>query len=205
MLNLNFSLNEYLPIYTIFILVLIVSAKYIPDIIPCKIQRFMEGNIYFRHLLTFFTMILFVVLITPLKDQKVLEMVLKSIALYIIFLFYVKSNYIVFAIVTVISLILYLSMLFKYQLEAQYKESQDENEKKNIENEINIMITINNIVFGLIILLIIFGFLLYLGEKKLEYKKNFSYITFFLGKIECSNKNFKKFGIKNSLKSALIT
>jgi len=192
MLNLNFSLNEYLPIYTIFILVLIVSAKYIPDIIPCKIQRFMEGNIYFRHLLTFFTMILFVVLITPLKDQKVLEMVLKSITLYIIFLFYVKSNYIVFTIVTVVSLLLYLSMLLKYQFQAEYKETQNENEKKNIENKINIMITINNIIFGLIILLIIFGFLLYLGEKKLEYKKDFSYITFFLGKIKCSNKNFKK-------------
>ena len=31
----------------------------------------------------------------------------------------------------------------------------------------------------------LFGFLVYLGEKKIEYKKNFSYITFLFGAPAC--------------------
>ena len=200
----NFSLNEYLPVYTIFILVLIVSAKYIPDIIPCKIQRFMEKDLYFRHLLTFFTMIIFVVFTTPLKDQKVFKILIKSVFLYIIFLLYVKSNYNFFVVVTLLSCILYISLLRKYEIEREYNEAKNEETKKLYEKELNILIIINNILLVIVIFLILIGFLLYLGEKKIEYKKDFSYVTFLLGKIECSNKNYKKISMKNSIKSAFI-
>ena len=168
----NFSLNEYLPVYTIFILVLIVSAKYIPDIIPCKIQRFMEKDLYFRHLLTFFTMIIFVVFTTPLKDQKVFKILIKSVFLYIIFLLYVKSNYNFFVVVTLLSCILYISMLRKYEIEREYNEAKNEETKKLYEKELNILIIINNILLVIVIFLILIGFLLYLGEKKIEYKKD---------------------------------
>jgi hypothetical protein len=199
---LYFSLNEYLPVYTIFILVLIVSAKYIPDIIPCKIQRFMEKDLYFRHLLTFFTMIIFVVFTTPLKDQKVIQILIKSVFLYIIFLLYVKSNYKFFAAITILSCVLYISMLRKYEIEREFNETKNEETKKNIEKELNLLIIINNILLVIIIFVIIIGFLLYLGEKKIEYKKDFNYVTFFLGKIECGNKDFKKISMKESLKGA---
>lgn len=36
-------------------------------------------------------------------------------------------------------------------------------------------------------ILLIFGFIVYLGQKKIEYKSKFDYITFLLGKSECIN------------------
>jgi hypothetical protein len=49
------------------------------------------------------------------------------------------------------------------------------------------------------IILTISGFLIYMGEKKYEYKNKFSYITFLLGNSSCVNKTGNK-NIMNSLK-----
>ena len=65
------------------------------------------------------------------------------------------------------------------------KDEEDENNKESKENKDNIYDTITFILYILIFIFIILGVLLYMGEKKIEYKKNFNYITFFIGKSAC--------------------
>ena len=184
-----YSLDEFLPLYSIFILILIISAGFLTELFPCKLQRVLKENIYLKHFFCFLTMIFFVVLTTPLKDQNVLVIIKKSIALYIIFLFFIKTNFNFFIVIMILTGILYLSMLKKYELISESSSEKDPNKKKVIEGHIDTIIYINNCIFIIIIILIIIGFVLYLGEKKYEYKNDFNYTTFLLGKSECRNKS----------------
>ena len=67
--------------------------------------------------------------------------------------------------------------------------------------------TIENIEYILYIIafiLLITGFLHYLGEKKLEYKNNFSYTQFLLGQPLCKNftpNNLKSISFTKAFKS----
>ena len=68
------------------------------------------------------------------------------------------------------------------------KEEEIESSKKELD-ENNIYDKITFILYILIIVFIILGVLLYMGEKKLEYKKNFNYITFFIGNSVCKGES----------------
>ena len=54
----------------------------------------------------------------------------------------------------------------------------------------------NYIIYGfrrfykLAIVFLIIGVLLYVNEKKMEYKSKFNYLTFLIGKTKCNNDSF---------------
>ena len=184
-----YSLDEYLPLYSIFILILIIAAGFLTELFPCKLQRILKENIYLKHFFCYLTMIFFVVLTTPLKDQDIIVIIKKSIALYILFLFFIKTNYIFFIAIMILTGILYLFMLKKYEIITKSGLEKDPNKKKIIDKHVDTIIYINNCLFIIIISLIIIGVVIYLGEKKYEYKNDFKYTTFLLGKSECRNKS----------------
>jgi hypothetical protein len=67
------------------------------------------------------------------------------------------------------------------------EQSNKQAEKVILTNQIKIY---DNVIFYsyiFILLLTIIGVLAYMGEKKIEYKKNFKYVTFFLGKTVCKH------------------
>ena len=47
---------------------------------------------------------------------------------------------------------------------------------------------LQNLLIGFLVITTIYGFLIYLGAKKLEYKKNFSFKEFFF-KLNCADDN----------------
>ena len=131
-----YSLDEFLPLYSIFILILIISAGFLTELFPCKLQRVLKENIYLKHFFCFLTMIFFVVLTTALKDQNVLVIIKKSIALYIIFLFFIKTNFNFFIVIMILTGILYLSMLKKYELISESSSEKDPNKMPKQSREI---------------------------------------------------------------------
>lgn len=181
------SFDDQLPIYVIFILMLIISAGYLPQILPCKVQRKLEENIYLKHIFGFLTLLFFVIITNPLESQNVLKTIPQTVILYFIFLLYAKTDYRFFFIITFISAILYILMLRKAELLKIVKDEKDENEKKRLTYTLEKIIIASNTIFIIIIFLIICGFLIYLGEKKIEYKDKFNYLTFILGKPYCGN------------------
>jgi len=182
------SYNERLPLYAIFILVLIATSEHISALMPCKIQNILKNNIFVKHFLCLLTMIFFVVITTePLKDKNLLEIFSKSLVLYFIFLLLIKNDYRVFILVIFLLGILYLITIKKYELLDILKKENDPNQKKNIEKQINTIIYIDNIFFIIILIFIIIGFLIYAQEKRKEYNDKFNYITFLLGKVKCKS------------------
>jgi len=197
-----YSLDDNIPLYSIFVLILIISAAFIPELFPCKMQRLLKENIYLKHLFCFLTLTFFVILTDPIKEQPILNVIKKAIILYLIFLFAIKTHYYFFITIIIVSGILYISMLHRYNKEKILKEEKNKNTQNSLKIEINQIITRNNILFGFIIFLIIVGMLIYLGQKKAEYKNKFSYITFLFGKHVCSNISSKEISYWNAIKYA---
>jgi len=45
--------------YALFIFILIIGGNFIAELFPCKIQNVLRNNIYMKHLLRFFNIVLF--------------------------------------------------------------------------------------------------------------------------------------------------
>jgi hypothetical protein len=189
---MHYSIDDNFPLYSGFILILVIISALYLETFPCKFIRVIKENIYLKHFIGFLTMIFFVVLTSPIKNKKIFNVIKKSFIMYIIFIFLIKTNYHFFIAILILLGILYISMLNKYDLIDEMNNENDKTKKEELDNKINTIIVINNTIFIIVIILIIVGFLIYMGQKKIEYKDKFNYLTFIFGKIECKNTNVDK-------------
>lgn len=166
--------QQNVPLFTVFILILIISANTLLPLFPCKFQLLLRDNMLMKHSFAFITMVFFVVLTAPLDDKK--NIILKSILLYIFFVLVTKTDYIFFIIILILLTISYLVFLYKTDKKTNENKTDDE------------LVVYDNYLYGLyflIIILTVFGILLYMGEKKIEYNRKFKYFYFFFGKPIC--------------------
>jgi hypothetical protein len=170
----NFIIDS--NIFCIFIFFLIVSANFLAETFPCRLQYVLRNNMFVKHLFGLFTMIFFVVLSSGIKNKNILNILKNAVILYIIFMLITKCQTNLFFIILVLLGTTYIINIIK--------EKEIENNKKEL-NEDNIYDTITYILYIIIFVFIILGVLLYMGEKKIEYKKNFNYVTFFIGRSVC--------------------
>ena len=167
-------------IFCIFIFFLIISANFLAELFPCRLQYILRNNMVIKHLFGLFTMIFFVVLSSGIKNKNILKIMLTAFVLYIIFILITKCNINIFFIIILLLGTTYIINIIK--------EEEIESSKKELD-ENNIYDKITFILYILIIVFIILGVLLYIGEKKIEYKKDFNYITFFVGKSVCKGES----------------
>lgn len=172
---------------------LIISGNYIGSLVSCRTQYLLNNNIYFKHFIGFISLYFFIILvelnINPLKSLFL------SIPMYFYFLMLTKSQSSFF--ISVIFMLIILVFLQKYKSYLDKKTELSKNELIFIKN-VNLII---KIVIGLILILTIIGFLIYLGMKKIEYKNNFNLKDFLFGKLVCKN-NF--LGEKSTLSTSDI-
>jgi len=174
----NFIVDTNL--FCIFIFFLIVSANFLAQLFPCRLQYVLVSNMFVKHLFGLFTMIFFVVLSSGIKNKNILNILKNASILYFIFMLITKCQIYLFFIIILLLATTYIINIIK--------EDEIESNKKEL-NEDNIYDKITFILYILIIIFIILGVLLYMGEKKLEYKKDFNYITFFIGKTVCKGES----------------
>lgn len=181
----------------IFIFLLIVSGNYLGSLFPCRIQDTFEKNIWLQHVLGFFTMLFFVLLTFPRDDKSPInlsQLMSSTGLLYVSFILLTRTPAWVW-------LIVFVSFLFIYLLELQKENMKIE--KTNNENKADIKKKIDNysltqdILASISGVLVLFGVMIYIGEKKLEYKKDFSYQKFIFGTPTCKGYTHEK----NMLKS----
>ena len=188
---MKYDYNEKLPLYTIFILLLIISSNYIDALIPCKIDNFLRNNIYMKHFLCFLTMIFFIIISTNnFEDESLVELLKKAFILYFIFLLLIKNNYYFFIVNLILLGILYLVSLKKLQLLAKLRKYDvnnvnNVNDGNNIKKEISIITNIFKYLSIIILVSIVIGFLIYFYKKYNQYQDKFNLIVFLLGKIKC--------------------
>lgn len=188
-------------IFTIFIFILIISGNFMA-LVPCKLQDELNNNMYVKHLFGLFTMIFFVTLAAPVKDKTISAVTFNSFLLYLLFILITKVHVKIFYVIagllgtTYIAVLLKEADLDKINANASasdvknndtMEQSNKQAEKIILTNQLKIY---DNVIFYsyiFILLLTIIGVLAYMGEKKIEYKKNFKYVTFFLGKTVCKH------------------
>jgi hypothetical protein len=190
-------------LFSIFIFILIVSANFLAEIFPCRLQNVLRNNMLFKHIFGFFTMIFFVVLSSNSNDKNILVIIKKSVLLYILFIFISKCHLYMFYFI-----IIFLGTAYIIDIVKQDNINKIENNKELNNEELEYNKKINyydNILFILYILILIsvfIGVILYMGEKKIEYKNNFNYFTFFIGKPTCKGES-PNINLKNILKAHL--
>ena len=177
-------------LFLVFTFILIVSANFLAQTFPCRLQYILNHNMAVKHLFGFFTMIFFVVLSSVKEYKNILDILKKSFFLYILFILITKCHIHLFFIILLLLGTTYIVDIVKQQeIESNESSKQEESSKEeSSKKKVSMYDNIIYILYVLIIIFIITGVLLYMGEKKIEYKKNFDYITFFLGKSSCKGK-----------------
>ena len=188
-------------IFTIFIFILIISGNFLA-LVPCKLQDELNNNMYVKHLFGLFTMIFFVTLAAPVKDKTISAVTLNSFLLYLLFILITKVHVKIFYVIAVLLGSTYITVLLKEADIGTINANASATDVKNNdtmgqsnENPKNVILNnqlkiYDNIIFYsyiFILILTFIGVLAYMGEKKIEYKKNFKYVTFFLGKTVCKH------------------
>lgn len=168
-MELNFRLH------TIFIFFLIVSSNYLGELFPCKIQKLLTDNVLLKHLFGFLTLLFFVVLVDEENINNLGDVFVQSAMMYSLFILLINTNIKFF-----VTSILCLSVIYVINIKNQSLLNNNEVPIEWLEK----LKTGTGILFAFSTII---GFLVYMGEKKIEYKKKFNFITFLFGKSKCRN------------------
>lgn len=158
---------------SLFVLYLMISSNFLGSLFGCQVQDLMTNNMLLKHLLGFLTLYFFVSLVDP-SQYSPLQKLMFTVLIYLCFVLSTKLDskaWIVF--ITLLALV-YILYIIKDSI-------QDEDAKKFISASQLTLVCSS-------ILVLILGSIYYLGEKKLEYGKDFSYAKFFAGTPVCRHK-----------------
>lgn len=173
-----------LPIWNVFVLFLIIASNYIGELFPCRVQDLLMNNVYLKHFISFLTLLFFVVLTdTSLKKKNFNNIFISSIKLYLIFLLLINCNKKFFIVALVLLGLIYIIQLKKNDYN---DDNEISNEDENIFEKIKLL---EKTLYYLFFIVLALGFIVYMGEKKIEYKNNFNYNTFIFGKPSCRGKS----------------
>lgn len=186
--NTNFFVER---LSAIFIFTLIISGNYIGELFPCKIQRILTNNMLIKHFFGFITLFFFGVLAVP--ELNNVRGLLSSIVLYLIFLINANTNYKIWIGVVILYAFLYLINIIKKgyieKIETESKENAVLPTLLKDKQMIRLITIFEWIAIVLIIVSTMFGFIIYVGEKKIEYGKKFNWFTFLSGKPNCRHQS----------------
>jgi hypothetical protein len=164
------------------LLFMTIGANYTGNLLSCDIQRHFTNNIFSKHLIAFFLLFFFVVLINKdniLKNKEqdsiiIPEFLLNAIIIYIIFLICTRMEFLYTAYI--------LTSVVVYMLLDLEKSNKSPDKFKLIE-EIQSYIKYLAIGVGLV------GFIKYFIKQYTDHNKDFSLLTFIFGTNKCNNVN----------------
>ena len=134
--------------------------------------------------MVYLTITLLVVLLEDL-DKNLVEVFTVSLYLYLIFILISKTEFGFFIAIIILTAVIYVLYLKRNEIAKRKEDATSNEELEKLEKTKNLIIKINNGISIVVFILIFFGFMIYMGRKKYEYKNNFSYLTFIFGKVEC--------------------
>lgn len=188
LVNLNQDLKANLPISSLFILFVIIGGNYMSQLFPCRLQTVLEKNMLAKHLLGFFTLLLFVELSNAAGNDDGVgwkTVIARSLLLYVWFVFATTMEPSVFIILIGLLAALYVLKLYINQLD-----------KKANPDDIKMVSKLRQFeswIYYSSIIVTIFGVIAYYGRKKIELGNKFNLVQFFIGNPKCKgsipNKN----------------
>jgi len=192
---MNMNLNEDTTVYFsrfafIFLIYVVISSGYISQILSCQMQNFLSNNFLGRHIVGIVMVFVFIMMEGGWSFQKddesdnnwssgnVIDSLLMASGIYLVFLISSKSQLIP-------NIIFYLLLFALYAINTQRsfwlsrKKITEDTNTNMIHVEIGLSITI--------LCTLCYGLVDYIIYQKHNYKNDFSWSTFILGKTKCSS------------------
>lgn len=171
----------------IFMLFIAISGNFLAQLFPCRIQYLFTNNMVAKHVLGFIILFFTVVINSVDHKKSTLVLILLTIGFYIWFVIMTRMTIEFF-----VPLIAILSVLYLIGIHIDVSENANKTEENKVtkefqQNKIKKLKKIKIALFFVAIIVTIMGFLLYLGEKNIEYGKNFKLSSFFLGEVKCKH------------------
>lgn len=166
---------------SLFLFYLLISSNFLDTLYSCRTQYVLTNNMFIKHFIGLFTFYISVVLVNEDK-QSPLDQIGISIILYILFIMTTRCDSRVF----IILIILLFSGFIMDKIKNFYF-----NDSKHLDIKQHIS-TIQTSIYIIAMIITIYGCIVYLGRKKIEYKKDFSYYIFIFGKPDCKFTQIRK-------------
>ena len=177
--------NEFINAsISVFILLLIISGNFLGELMPCRVREELSSNMVLKHFFGYLTLTFFAI-VTVFKTTSI-NILLLSFLVYVYFIFLSKTNWRFWIVVVFLLGTSYIIHVMGLTIN---KDDIKEDNKTLSTVMDNILPTVQLSFVMLALFLTFIGSIIYMGNKKKEYGKDFSYIHFFLGKPECRGKS----------------
>jgi len=161
-----------LPVFAFYLL---VACNYIKEIFGCSLQSVLDSNMFAKHTIGFLLLFFLVVIINPdYADRDLVRNILVSIGIYVWFLVTTRTPFYIMIPVLILLIASYITSITKKRNETEKKEEAAKHAEK----------WQHGLAHAALVLSII-GFIIYVVEKKREYKSKFNLVKFFSGNLEC--------------------
>ena len=157
----------------LFVLYLVISSNFLAPTFNCRVQELFNTSMFMKHALGFLTLVFFVVIASISETMSFLNLMLVSIGLYVWFILSTRVHLHTFILLITLLGIVYVIDLY------QKKITKPEPTRDKMLEDVKKVLSILALVVTLV------GVVIYLGEKKIEYKSHFSLSKFFLGNPKC--------------------
>lgn len=169
---------------SVFVLLLIISGNFLGELMPCRVREELSTNMVLKHFFGYLTLVFFAI-VTIFKTSS-MNVLLLSALVYIYFILLSKTNWRFWMVIVFLLGISYIIHVWGLT----YKKEKDKGSVNYIQDSIiDILPTIQLSFVWLASFLTVIGSIIYMGNKKKEYGKDFSYMYFFLGKPKCRGKS----------------
>ena len=176
----------------VFVLYLLISSNFQAQLFPCRVQALLNNSQTVKHLLGFLTMTFFVVLANSKNKLPVAQLFLISFVSYLWFMMSAKMNMHVWFLMMFI-----LATVFLLQV---YKDHQEVENDAETQAKVDAAGKAQEILSYVVAALTLLGFVIYMGEKRIEYGDNFEFGTFFLGNPSCKGES-PNVSLRNALRA----
>ena len=178
--ELNLDMYNYL-FKGIFLFIFIISGNYLGELLGCRLIYLLTENIITKHLLGFLTLFLTLAFTIDLKTSlwKLFKI---NVILYIIFILSSKTTKYINYILMILFIISFVVLLYKDRLK---QKTTAKLLTKTEEQYLAYIHIYNSYILHILILLIVVGVIIYIGEQKRSYGEDFNYYTFFMGNTNC--------------------
>ena len=176
---------------SLFLFYLLLSSNFLDTLYGCKTQQLFIQNMWFKHfvgILTFFASVVYI----SGNNKSPLHCVGTTVLFYMLFILTTRCDSKIFMVVLGC---LFVGFVLQKIKNYYYKDTSNSDSETVTEEEIPVtekkkmnqyITNIQKSIYIISIILTIIGSIIYLGEKKVEYKNKFSYVKFILGKSQCN-------------------
>ena len=156
-------------------LYLVLAGRFMVPLFPCNTRSFFADSSLMRHFVGFITLLFFCVASDSELDDYMPLGTLVATAAIIYFWFLISSK------MTANWWLILITLLAALYISDLYRDSQEKLDPELAKT----LTTVKTVLLGLSLAVTFVGFLIYVGEKKLDYKSKFDYATLLLGTTTC--------------------